>query len=286
MAASTVETNQFATKRQQLLQDGYCLIEDMLDERTVSSLKAVSARKVGELDASHRRLQKSTGSMIGSDDLSEMVDLFVLPRALEALASLGCGDCRFWSAYLINKPAASPQLFWHQDCIMWDAPRSYSEKSPMLFLMYYLTDTEPWNGCLRVLPGTHRRRHELHDLIPVAHTEEVRRMDDPDNPIYGTFDGEIDVPVKAGDLVLGDARMFHASHANRSDTDRTVITTWYHPWYDELAEPTQSWITYHGRRMHESWPAEPLARLIPVLGDYSDNEAPMRFHRIPGPELV
>lgn len=47
---------------------------------------------------------------------------------------------------------------------MWDDPRAYSDFSPMIFLMYYLEDTTPENGCLRLLPGTHRSRHILHDL--------------------------------------------------------------------------------------------------------------------------
>lgn len=278
--------NLMSTKQEQLTQDGFCLIEDVLDEEILTTTRSVVDQKVAAIDASHRRTQKSTGSMIGSDALPELVDLFVWPKALDILKKLGCGDCRFWSAYLINKPAHSPQLFWHQDCIMWDDPRAYSHRAPMLFLMYYLTDTSRENGCLRVLPGTHRKRHLLHELIPVAHTEEVRRMADPENPIYGTFEGEIDVPVKAGDLILGDARMFHASHPNQTDRDRTVITIWYHPWYHELSEATQAWITLNGRKMHEGWPSAALDRLMPVLGDYHGDQSPMKFRRIPGRELV
>ena len=33
--------------------------------------------------------------------------------------------------------------------------------------------------------------------------------------------------VRAGDLIIGDARMLHAAHANTSDARRTVITLWF-----------------------------------------------------------
>ena len=45
---------------------------------------------------------------------------------------------------------------------MWsDEPRAYSDLPPQLFAMFYLTDTSPRNGCLRVIPGSHRKRHRL-----------------------------------------------------------------------------------------------------------------------------
>jgi ectoine hydroxylase-related dioxygenase (phytanoyl-CoA dioxygenase family) len=40
----------------------------------------------------------------------------------------------------------------------------------------------------------------------------------------------VDVEVKAGDLVLGDARLLHAAHANNSDRRRTLITMWWVVW--------------------------------------------------------
>ena len=87
---------------------------------------------------------------------------------------------------------------------------------------YYLVDTTPSNGCLRVIKGSHLNRHPLHDILPNAHGEALQRVDDADHPAYQHFSGEVDISVKAGDLVIGDSRLLHASHGNRSDERRTV----------------------------------------------------------------
>ena len=39
--------------------------------------------------------------------------------------------------------------------------------------MYCLTDTNVSNGCLRILKGTHRKRHMLHDELSEAHNENL-----------------------------------------------------------------------------------------------------------------
>ena len=44
------------------------------------------------------------------------------------------------------------------------------------------------------------------------------------------------MPVKAGDLVVGDARLLHSANVNRTDERRTVLTLWYLPRYDETSE--------------------------------------------------
>ena len=83
-----------------------------------------------------------------------------------------------------------------------------------------------------------------------AHTRDINRMDDEHDPRFADYAGEVDVPVRAGDLVVGDARMFHATHANTTGEYRTVITIWFHPLFEDLQEPTQSWIHYAFHHQH------------------------------------
>ena len=42
--------------------------------------------------------------------------------------------------------------------------------------------------------------------------------------------------MKAGDLVIGDARVMHAAHANASEHERPVITIWYFPDFSSHSE--------------------------------------------------
>ena len=71
---------------------------------------------------------------------------------------------------------------------------------------------------------THGGRHWKDDLAsdPGLGSKLQRAVEDrPD---------AIDVPVKAGDLVIGDARLYHAAYENKSDERRTCITMWWLNW--------------------------------------------------------
>ena len=83
-------------------------------------------------------------------------------------------------------------------------------------------------------------------------------MDDEHDPRFADYPCEVDVPVQAGDLVVGDARLFHATHANTTGEYRTVIMIWFHPLFEDLQEPTQSWIHHAFHRQHAEWPPEAL----------------------------
>ena len=116
--------------------------------------------------------------------------------------------------------------------------------------MLYLVDTTPYNGCLRVLPGSHLRRIEtLDDETTTAGLSNLERLEgthggrhwvddlavDPGLPqklqqAVAWQPGAVDVPVKAGDLVVGDSRLYHAAYANQSDHRRTCITMWWLDW--------------------------------------------------------
>ena len=104
-----------------------------------------------------------------------------------------------------------------------------------VFLMYYLVDTSPVNGCLRVIPRSHRHRFPQHEYE--GHGTDIR-YEDPDTSItYADAAGQIDVPIMAGDLLIGDSRVLHAPRANRADERRTVLTMWYLPrWTNSPSE--------------------------------------------------
>ncbi len=169
---------------------------------------------------------------------------------------------------------------------MWSGePRVYSKITPQLFAMFYLTDTTPENGCLRVIPGSHRKRHRLHDFVGVAHTGESRGMDDSESPLYASAEGEMDVPAKAGGLILGDGRTLHASHPNGSDKERTVITIWYHPMFSEQQAATQRQISDLAQAEVVHWPESARRIVTPIIANYSGPADPLPRARVPGPEL-
>ena len=274
-----------AERLEKLQRDGFCMIPDVADEAVLGITRRCAARAVAEQDAERLAMTRSPGTLIDAGGYPELADIIGNPRALHELERMGLTDVVFWKAVIISKFPGGPRLYWHQDCMMWQDPRAYSAIAPMIFLMYYLEDTSPFNGCLQVLPGSHRRRHPLHD-IGQPHTNEVNSMENPDDPRFRDHEGAIDVPVNAGDLVIGDARLLHAAHANRSDRHRTVITIWLYPLFSDLQEPTQRWFHDDMHRRHDVWPPEALAKIAPVIPRYAGSAEAMEVNRRPGSLLV
>ena len=201
-------------KLEQLTREGFCVFENILDPEMVDRLRAVTDQVLDAQTEAHFKDHPSTGSMVRVDQHPFMAALIAYPKALATLAGLGFDDPKWWSGYIISKPPHSPPLFWHQDGLFWDHPISYTTQPQQWFLMYYLVDTTPENGCLRLIPGSHLNRHPLHGQVSEAHREDLRHITNSVPPAYKLAAGEVDVPVKAGDLVIGDARLLHAAHGN------------------------------------------------------------------------
>ncbi len=111
---------------------------------------------------------------------------------------------------------------WHQDKSYW--PESPAE--PVITVWVPFVDSTEENGCLRVLPGTHRRpvvshHRETHTganytEMDSEHLERERRS-------------PVTIPVKRGSVVVFGDRFFHMSLPNRSDHVRWSIDLRYQP---------------------------------------------------------
>lgn len=267
-------------KARQLIEQGYCILEDMLEPETLEKTREVALSAVQKLSDEQLAAHRAPGTLINSKNEPGLADCIGNPKALATLRAMGFRSSKFWKAVIISKPGPSPRLYWHQDLIFWDDPRAYSDYSPQIFLMYYLDDTSRENGCLRVLPGTHRQWHDLHTLGE-AHTKEINSMENEKDPRFLDFPDEMDVPMNAGDLVIGDARMFHATHANLTDQYRTVITVWLFPLFEGLQQTTQSWVHHEFHKDHAEWPMDALEKIKPLIPNYTGTPQKYGFNRQP-----
>ncbi len=269
--------------RWQLEEKGFVTIPGVLSTPILQQVRDTTARLIGTQSAAHFAARKSTGSMISIFDDPFFAALVDWPPALATLANLGIADPRFTSGYVISKPPHSPPLFWHQDWGGWDDRVSYTAPTLQIFLMYYLVDTSPTNGCLRVLSGSHRRRHPMHDTAPEAHAEEISRATDPTHPAFQPIPEDEAVPVRAGDLVIGDARLLHGAYANDSDSWRTVVTLWFHP-FERYSDPLKAYMAQSMNSVR-AWPASAQAKIKDLIPTYAGKATPVSWNRIPGPDL-
>ena len=140
--------------------------------------------------------------------------------------------------------------------------------------MYYLTDTSRENGCLRVVPGSHTRHNSLHDVLREPHSAQLSQARDMSLPEFSDRPDEVDVPVRAGDLLVGDARLLHAAHANETDERRTLITLWYQPDLRAMPEPIQAQVAAKVHRAPDAWPQEAREKYTAMLATYDGPALP------------
>lgn len=223
--------------RQQLLSDGFCLVDGGLPNGSVERLRAWSDDWLNR--SKHPPQWKYQGSDVKisgfrnrasrSPDLpsDEVVD-FLIEHPASIMSALGMGDFKSGGVFqIISKPSFAPALYWHQDWARWDDPISLSPWPQQVFLNWYLTDTSVENGCIRVIPGSHLKRLELHDHLVQAHEGGGYDIKETNEWMFIDHPNAVDVPVKVGQLMIGDARLLHGTHPNRSRDRRTVLLGWY-----------------------------------------------------------
>ena len=275
-----------------LMRDGYCVLHGILDRTMLRRVRERCRHILSSVTEHHRSLQRAPGSLIHVAVDPFFAELIAWPKTHAALAGLRLEDARFSSGYVISKPPHSPPLFWHQDWWGWDHPLSYTDRILQVFVFHYLTDTDIENGCLRVVPGSHRNRHKIHDILPKAHAEDLSRATNLEHPAFLSVEDEVAVPVRAGDIVVGDARLLHGAYANRSDQERTCVTLWFHPRFDEQPEEIQARVAsitdrkdvdtdpVEGRAVFsEIWPPAALKTIEPYLAYYSGLAASIGWNR-------
>jgi len=271
---------------------GFIHLPAVFDARFMDSLLLRAHATLFRESAEARDAVRSNGSLIHLADNPEYADVIASPALLERLRLCGATDPRFTGGFLISKPGGGPPLFWHQDWWGWDDDSAYEPRAHQLFAMIYLTDTRIENGCLRVIPGSHLRDHPLHHL-DAAHSQGMQAFKDPSNPAYADSPDQVALTVRAGDLLIGDARLIHGAFANETDEERPLLTLWFMPHWSSMPAPMRA-LAYKGFMRGDDiapsaahpqtfldWP-EPLRRRIEHLLPPDDGGvAPMRWNRIP-----
>jgi ectoine hydroxylase-related dioxygenase (phytanoyl-CoA dioxygenase family) len=142
------------------------------------------------------------------------------PRLLDVAARfIGPGIALFASHYIAKPPGDGQAVLWHQDAGYWPL-----DPMDVVTLWLALDDSAPDNGCLRVVPGSHRG--EVHG---------VRLRTDVDNVLRSEIEADVDeaaavdVVVLAGGVSVHHPAIVHGSEPNRSNRWRRGLTVRYIP---------------------------------------------------------
>ena len=193
---------------------GYLIVENVLSAPELDALRAASER----LDGERKRL--------GGDDRLAVIhnvplfdDAFMQtarhPGMLAVVAGLIGPNLRLQHAKLNWKPPTigAGEVAWHQDFPFF--PHSNYD---LLACMFLLDDATPENGCMRVIPGSHKRGPADHYD---ANGKFTGRCTDPRAYEEDERAGNVvDFVVKAGSMTVHHCLTLHASYPNRSTTPR------------------------------------------------------------------
>jgi hypothetical protein len=125
-----------------------------------------------------------------------VLELLAVPEIMN-VASAICGDNLFSVqefAVIKHRGDATPVL-WHQDMV-------HGRSAPALSMGLYLDDADAGEGALRFVPGSHLRSEPI---------DQLARMP------------AVEVPAKAGDVIIHDMMTAHSSEPMEGNSLRRVI---------------------------------------------------------------
>ncbi len=171
------------------------------------------------------------------------------PAILDRVADLIGPDILLWGCHVFCKPAGDGlETPWHQDGHYWPI-------RPLANCTVWvaLDPSTKENGCLRVIPGSHR------DKVTYGHLREDRedlvltQRTAPD-----CFDAEtaVDIELEPGQMSMHDVFMIHGANVNDSPLRRTGVALRYMPGTSVLErnlDPTGS-----GTGIPVQWATRPL----------------------------
>jgi ectoine hydroxylase-related dioxygenase (phytanoyl-CoA dioxygenase family) len=158
----------------------------------------------------------------GVRGVAAFLDLARDPQIVELVSGVIGEDVILWGCHVFCKPAEEGyETPWHQDGHYWPI-------RPLATCTAWvaLEPSTRANGCLRVIPGSHRDKR-LHEHLHEDRQDLTlqQRMAD------GSFDEAeaVDIELQPGQMSLHDVYMIHGAAANRSTQRRTGVALRYMP---------------------------------------------------------
>jgi hypothetical protein len=158
----------------------------------------------------------------GVQGVAAFLDLARDPEIVELVSGVIGDDVILWGCHVFCKPPAEGyETPWHQDGHYWPI-------RPLATCTAWvaLEPSTRENGCLRVIPGSHRERalhphlREDRDDLVLSQRLDATHFDEA---------SAVDIELQPGQMSLHDVYMIHGAAANRSPQRRTGVALRYMP---------------------------------------------------------
>jgi non-heme Fe2+,alpha-ketoglutarate-dependent halogenase len=150
-----------------------------------------------------------------------MAELVRHPRILDAVESILGPDLLCWTTtFFIKEARDSGFVSWHQDATYWGL-----SEPEVVTAWVALTPSHHENGCVKVVPGTHKKQ--------VAHldTHHSNNLLTRGQEVAVTVDENqaVEMPLEPGQFSLHHTLLFHSSEPNPSPLRRIGLAIRYIP---------------------------------------------------------
>ena len=199
-------------------QDGYVIFRKVID----SELLAEANEHVAWLYKRYPDLRPEHFHHPLMRDDAFWVRMVTDPALLDiATAFLGPDVACFTAHYICKPPVDGHAVLWHQDGAYWNL-------SPMnaLTLWVAIDRSGPDNGCLRMIPGSHK-----HPIWPTRLRDDVPNMlaSSVNAGLPWSQEDAVEICLEPGDVSIHHPHIIHGSEANRSAHRRCGLDIGYIP---------------------------------------------------------
>jgi ectoine hydroxylase-related dioxygenase (phytanoyl-CoA dioxygenase family) len=202
---------------------GYFVIADAFDAATLRALDEAIAPGEARARAFLERMPEGRFTVAGTDTQTIAPHLVLHSDFLRRFCAqpLLAGLCRdlvgsdvrlYWEQAVYKQPHSVEPVLWHQD-------NGYTYVEPQSYLTCWIaiTDATPANGCVTVMPGVHRHGTLLHRDTPIGFE------------CWGDATQAVEVPVRAGSIVVFTSLTPHCTPRNATDEVRKAYIVQYAP---------------------------------------------------------
>lgn len=196
--------------------EGYVTPDYLLPERVLEDIRAAHDRLVER----HPEFGDYCSAVLAYDPW--FLSVARIPEILDLVEQVIGGDVALWNSSFFAKPARTgTKTPWHQDGEYWPI-RPLATCTVWIAIDASTTE----NGCLRVIPGSHRSKrlakHQENNAPGLSLNLELEAAEFDETQAR-------DVVLEPGQVSLHDVYLYHGSEANRSDQPRRGMTLRYMP---------------------------------------------------------
>jgi ectoine hydroxylase-related dioxygenase (phytanoyl-CoA dioxygenase family) len=213
--------------------DGYVIFRNVLDPELINEVN-------GHVEWLQRKHPEVRPEQLGHEFLRDdpfWVRLVSDERLLDIAEMFVGPDIALFASHYISKPPHSGQpVLWHQDGAFWPL-----EPMRVVTLWLAVDHSTPENGCVRVVPGSHRQ-----DFGAMRDSTDVENVLGKEIAVDVDESQAVDMVLAPGDVEVHHPNIVHGSQANTSPDRRCGLTIRYIPTStritDEQPYPSAFWL--------------------------------------------